>query len=245
MFKIFYFYLSGWVFFFTLLFRGLREDQRLVMKFPTDPFSTRTDPYAFQTGRHFAVLFNFFNKYHSSGIEALSLFSVTAFLAILLLDSRELFFIAEGGFALFSFLPTSCVYACLCFLLLRQSSYAYFCWTFFCNYVLIWVLLGTVVLMGTSFAYFGLITHNIINETTAISSLGLISSLSGLEKLLVPFSTASEFSWYFGEGFHSLYRSGQDAALRFDLLQFTLTPHKMSGDMYIPPHALTPYDDHN
>ncbi len=108
------------------LFRALREDQRLITKFPTDPFSVRTDPFAFQTGRHFAVLFNFFRKHHSSGIEALSLFSLTTFLAILLLDSRELFFMAEGGFGLLSFLPTSCVYVCFFFFLLRQSSYAYF-----------------------------------------------------------------------------------------------------------------------
>ncbi len=60
--------------------------------------------------------------------------------------------------------------------------------------MLIWLLLGTVVLMGTSFAHFGLITHNILNETTAISSLGLISSLAGLEKLLAPFSLAGELS---------------------------------------------------
>lgn len=108
------------------LFRALREDQRLLTKLPLDPFATRTDPFAFCTGRHFAVLFNFFPKYHSSGIELLSLLGLTTFLMVLLLDSRELFFIAEGGLVLFSFLPGSCLYMFLGFCAIRQSSYAYF-----------------------------------------------------------------------------------------------------------------------
>lgn len=99
--------------------------------------------------------------------------------------------------------------------------------------------------MGTSFSHFGLITHNILNETTAISSLGLISSLAGLEHLLLPLSAAGELCWYFGEGFYALYESTSSPEFKFDLMQFTFAPHKMGGDMYIPPHALTPYDDHN
>jgi hypothetical protein len=51
------------------------------------------------------------------------------------------------------------------------------------SYIFIWVSLTSIFLIITNFSYFGLLGQNIINETTAISSLGLISSQFGLELL--------------------------------------------------------------
>lgn len=235
--------MGGWFFLFFIVFRGLREDNFITTSIQLDPFSVRGNPFAFLTRKHFRVLYGFFNRIHSPGVEALNLYFVSCTFGILLLDSREIFMIFEGGFLSLSYLTTFSTYLIIFYLVSRQSSYMYSAWLFVFSYTGLWAVFGTVVLMATGFSYFGLIGQNVLNETTAISSLGLVSSFSGLEALLVP-GLQAQTLWHYGESLQFATTSSVSES-RFDTLQFVMAPFKMGGDNYTPPHALTPYDDHN
>lgn len=242
-FKLFFYYMGGFFLLFLLVLKGLREDARIVSEFPIDPFCLPQNPYSFKTGKHYSIIFSFSERAHSPLLELIKYVGFSIVLALIFLDSREIFFFTESGFWHTTLLTPITIVGYISLLLIRQSAYPIFLWTFYFVYSIFWIVLGSAVLFSNDFSYFGLITQNVINETTAISSLGLISSFGGLESVLWNLPNWKSY-WYRGEGFTEFITS-LGTQEKFDNLQFTLEPFKMGGDMYLPPHMLTPSDDHN
>jgi hypothetical protein len=103
--------------------------------------------------------------------------------------------------------------------------------------------LGILITTTSDFSYFGILSSNTLNETTAISSIGLLSSQSGIEDLVF-FKESGQISWYYGEYFSKKIKN-LDLENRSDYLNFANTPYNIFGDIPTPPHMATPHDDHN
>ncbi len=76
-----------------------------------------------------------------------------------------------------------------------------------------------------------------------MGSIGLISSIFGLESLILP-SENNLMTFYFGEVFYfdNLYST---KIINFDNIQFANAPFSIFGDMSVPSYLATPNDDHN
>ena len=100
------------------------------------------------------------------------------------------------------------------------------------------------LLASSELSYFGTLTNSAFVETSAIGSLGLISSTFGLENLVF-FNNFNLYSWYYGESFLRKIKLFDNSLSNFDILQFANLPFNIFGDMNVPPYLATPNDDHN
>lgn len=241
-FEVFLFKMGGLLLLFLFLFRGLREDTLGSKKFKIDPLRVFGDPLSFVSRKHNSILFRLRDRLHNPIIEILSF----------LLLSVSLYAIIEGSvpdfektfqFINLENLPQSLVILTIFFFIFRQPSYAFLSWLSTFSYIVLWGILTVVIYMPTGFTYAGLLSQNLVTESTGISSLGILSTPWGLEQTMLQ-TDDGLLSWYFGE-FFTKRRTGLSEISKLDIIISTTINTLPWGDQYQQPFMLTPHDDHN
>lgn len=243
LFNIFLLKMNGFVLLILFTFRSLREDQRFFNGIGVDPFKFMGDNSSFRVRRGVSIVFRIFDSVFNPYAEHVYFISLIFYLCFLVGNFNFCEFY-DKFFIFYSINYSSLVkFVIFIFLFFRQSTYSYLVWFFCFFYLMVWSFTSIFLLISSGFSYFGTIFNTNFSETSAINSLGLVSSVIGLESLIFP-GNLNLFPFYFGESlFFELYSLSNLEF--FDRIQFVNSPFNPFGDMNIPPYMSTPHDDHN
>lgn len=222
-------------------FRALREDTKILENLKINPFKVEKNKNMFIVRKHNSIIYRNRDRGHGPFLEFICLFFLHITLNLIYFENIPLTVIELFGYNI-NILPQSVLIVFTVFILIRQSTYAYFIWFSAFVYIFIWTILLVVLYLPIGFSYGGLLFQNTLTESTAISSFGLLSSAWGLENIMLH-TDSGLMSWYFGELFTKRF-TNFNWLQNLDILISGITTPGI-GDQYIQPFLLTPHDDHN